>query len=256
MTGGSFKLLSDAFIPRHLRTGTQHESTMRWTCFPHYRPIFRDSHPWVTLTKSRLCVTWWRHEMETFSALLAIFAGNSPVPGELSAQRPVTRSFVIFFDLRLNKRLSKQSWGWWFETLSRPLWCHCNDFCLLSHAMRQTVDLSVIWKATTFMWRHCNVCNTSQVLSAGFTLCRVLLCLSTRRFYPYPIMTSSNGNISALLALFEGSPLVIGGFPSEGASNADIWCPFVVSLQKRLNKHSIDWWFETPWRSFDLVLML
>ena len=40
---------------------------------------------------------------------------------------PVTLSFDIFFDLRLNKRLSKQSWGWWFETLSRPLWCHHND---------------------------------------------------------------------------------------------------------------------------------
>ena len=36
------------------------------------------------------------------------------------AQKPVTRSFYVFFDLRLNKRLSKQSWGWWFETLSRP----------------------------------------------------------------------------------------------------------------------------------------
>ena len=42
--------------------------------------------------------------METFSALLAICAGNSPVPGEFPAQRPVTRSFDIFFDLRLNKR--------------------------------------------------------------------------------------------------------------------------------------------------------
>ena len=40
--------------------------------------------------------------------------------------RPVTRSFHVFFDLRLNKPLSKQSWGWWFETLSRPLWRHCN----------------------------------------------------------------------------------------------------------------------------------
>ena len=64
--------------------------------------------------------------METFSALLAICAGNSPVPGEFHAQRPVTRSFDVFFDLRLNKRLSKQSWGWWFETLSRPLWRHRN----------------------------------------------------------------------------------------------------------------------------------
>ena len=69
--------------------------------------------------------------METFSALLAICAGNSPVPGEFPAQRPVTRSFDVFFDLRLNKRLSKQSWGWWFETLSRPLWRH-RDVCVLS----------------------------------------------------------------------------------------------------------------------------
>ena len=61
-----------------------------------------------------------------FSALLALCAGNSPVTGEFRAQRPVTRSFGVFFDLRLNKRLSKQSWGWWFETLSRLLWRHCN----------------------------------------------------------------------------------------------------------------------------------
>ena len=67
--------------------------------------------------------------METFSALLSICAGNSPVPGEFPAQRPVTRSFDVFFDLRLNKLLSKQSWGWWFETLSRPLWRHCNAVC-------------------------------------------------------------------------------------------------------------------------------
>ena len=65
--------------------------------------------------------------METFSALLVLCAGNSTVPGEFPAQRPVTRSFDVFLDLRLNKRLSKQSWGWWFETLSRPLWRHCND---------------------------------------------------------------------------------------------------------------------------------
>ena len=47
-------------------------------------------------------------------------------PGEFPAQRPVTRSFDVFFDLRLNKWLSKQSWGWWFEMLPCPLWCHCN----------------------------------------------------------------------------------------------------------------------------------
>ena len=72
-------------------------------------------------------ISWWRHQMETFSTLLAICAGNSPVPGEFPAQRPVTRSSGVFFDLRPNKRLSKQSRGWWFETLSRSLWRHCND---------------------------------------------------------------------------------------------------------------------------------
>ena len=63
--------------------------------------LLRKCHDILTL--------WWRHQMETFSALLAICAGNSPVTGEFHAQRPVTRSFDVFFDLRLHKRLSKQS---------------------------------------------------------------------------------------------------------------------------------------------------
>ena len=53
---------------------------------------------------------------------------NSPYKGQwFPSQRPVMRSFDVFFDLRLNKWLSKQSWGWWFETPSRPLWRHCNE---------------------------------------------------------------------------------------------------------------------------------
>ena len=72
-------------------------------------------------------VSWWRHQLEIFSELLAICAGNSPFPGEFPTQRPVTRSGDVFFDLHPNKRLSKQPWGWWFETLSRPLWRHRNE---------------------------------------------------------------------------------------------------------------------------------
>ena len=49
--------------------------------------------------------------METFSALLALCVGNSPVTGEFPAQRPVTRSFDVFFDLRLNQQLSNGSAG-------------------------------------------------------------------------------------------------------------------------------------------------
>ena len=70
---------------------------------------------------------WWRQKMESFSALLAPCAGNSPMTGEFPSQRPVTRSFHVLFDLCLNKRLSKQSWAWWFETPSRPLWRQRNE---------------------------------------------------------------------------------------------------------------------------------
>ena len=59
--------------------------------------------------------------METLFALLALGAGNSPVTGEFPSQRPVTQSFDVFFDLRLNERLRKQSWGRLFETPGRPL---------------------------------------------------------------------------------------------------------------------------------------
>ena len=70
--------------------------------------------------------SWWRHQMETFSALLVICAGNSPVSGEFPAQRPVTRSFDVLFDLPINERLSKHSWGLWLSTPSHPLWRQSN----------------------------------------------------------------------------------------------------------------------------------
>ena len=68
----------------------------------------------------------WRHEMEICFALLALCAGNSPVNGEFLSQEPVMRSFDVFFDLRLTKRLSKQLRRRWFERPSRSLWHHCN----------------------------------------------------------------------------------------------------------------------------------
>ena len=92
----------------------------------------------TTLSNAFLKETRWRHQMETFSALLALCAGNSPVTGEFPAQRPVTQSFDVFFDLRPNKRLSKQSRGWWFETPSRLSCRHCNE-------MHQWVNVSACW---------------------------------------------------------------------------------------------------------------
>ena len=54
--------------------------------------------------------------------------GEFTCHGEFPAQKPVTRSFDVFFDLGLNKRLGKQSWGWWFETPSCSLLRHCNEW--------------------------------------------------------------------------------------------------------------------------------
>ena len=68
----------------------------------------------------------WRHQMEKCSVLLALCAATSPVTGEFPSKRPVTQSFDVLVNLHLNKRLSKQSDGRWFETPSRSLWRHCN----------------------------------------------------------------------------------------------------------------------------------
>ena len=78
----------------------------------------------ITLHVPSTKFTWWRHQLETFSALLAFCAGNSPVSGEFPSQMPVVRSFDVFFDVHLNKRLCKHWRRRWFETSSRSLWRH------------------------------------------------------------------------------------------------------------------------------------
>ena len=93
-------------------------------------------HLWFSCLVRILNLIPWHTEAETKFMMTSsngnIFrdtgplCGDSPVTGEFPSQRPVTRSFDVFFDLRLNKQLSKQSWGWWFETPSRSLWRHCN----------------------------------------------------------------------------------------------------------------------------------
>ena len=103
-------VFEDSKYQRSVGRGLSEHNPMSAVCF---------SSQWAS--------TWWRHQMETFSVLMGICAGNSPLPGEFPSQRPVTRTFDVYFYLRLNKRLRKQSWGWWFETLSCSLWRHCND---------------------------------------------------------------------------------------------------------------------------------
>ena len=108
MHGGSgvnalSQILSDeslSYSLKHISTG-EHLLHISWSTQPQY----------LYFLFSR-----WRHEMEMCSALLALCA----------SQGPVMRSFDVFFDLRLTKRLSKQSRRRWFETPLRSLWRHCN----------------------------------------------------------------------------------------------------------------------------------
>ena len=91
--------------------------------------------------KSGPC-TWWRHQMDTFSALLAICERNPPVTGGFPSQRPVTRNFDAIFDLRLNK----QSRCRLFETPSHSVWRHCNDiYSRCNRALYEGVNHIMIW---------------------------------------------------------------------------------------------------------------
>ena len=107
-------------------------------------------YPFTHISPSQQDPTaWWRHQMETFSALLALCAGNSPVTDEFPSQMPVTQSFDVF-NMCLNKRLSKQSWGWCFETPSHPLWRHCNEINVCNNHL--------LWTAYIITHTHDDIC--------------------------------------------------------------------------------------------------
>ena len=65
--------------------------------------------------------------MEAFSALLSLCAGNSPATVNSPHRGQWRGTLMFFFDLRRNKRFSKQPWGWWFKTPSWSLWRQCNE---------------------------------------------------------------------------------------------------------------------------------
>ena len=119
------------FKLNHVSKRRPKTSKFAWVGYWKYRQV-----------NSSALTSWRRHQMETFSALLALYTGNSLVTGEFPAQRPVTRSLDVFFPLRQNKQLSEQSWGWWFETPSPSLWRQCN------------VDLS--WNSNQINGVSCN----------------------------------------------------------------------------------------------------
>ena len=131
--------------------------------------------------------------METFSALLTFCAGNSPVIGEFPAQRSVTRSSVVFFGP--NKQLSKQWWGWWFETPSRPIWRHCNESSGWSNLYTKN-DLRTKTHFRTLIAKKFNisVAETGKLwlLMMPWLQCRHWLCRMVIHFRPATPLIMNN----------------------------------------------------------------
>ena len=156
---------------------------------------------------------WWRHQMKTFSVLLALCAGNSPVTGEFPAQRPVTRSFDIFCDLRLNKRLSKQSWGWWPETPSRPLWRHCNGIREMDHLATPVTDNTTTTKQSNpeqcaFLVQH--------YVDFNVLYCSHAICFMHNDMTWITLLAS--------LTHSERNPPGSSGSTSQRVSSSEAWC--------------------------------
>ena len=55
-------------------------------------------HPHLT-QQDQISLAWWRHQMETFSELLALCAGNSPVTGEFPTQSKGQWRGALMFSL-------------------------------------------------------------------------------------------------------------------------------------------------------------
>ena len=133
-------------------------------------------------------------------------SGDFTGPREFPPQRPVMRSFDVFFDLRLNKRLSKQSWGWWFETPSCPSWRHCNvitlTYCIVSLSSLQHL-LSLSRKVS-----HCQNSKNLDALEYGSNILQSfwnLAWINTKMYYEL----AHKQHINAKLFRFEGSDIVI-----------------------------------------------
>ena len=112
-----------------------------------------------TRRRPRAVKPWWHHQKETFFAFLALRVGNSLVTSEFPSQRPVTWSFDVFLDLRLNKRLSKQSICRWFKTSLCSLWLHCNvdhkcqEQPLCFQSIIETLNPNLVaWRFQGILW--------------------------------------------------------------------------------------------------------
>ena len=118
--------------------------------------------------------------------ITGLCVGDSPF-GVFPSQRPVARSFEVFFDLRLNKRLSRQSRRWWFETPSRSLWRHCN--ALGAHQ----ISVSII-ASDGEIWGH-SITNSNKLIRVYLTVFSVLAPLKQSNESPVRLLQCQSSTL-------------------------------------------------------------
>ena len=143
------------------------------------------------------------------SQITGTLCGEFIGPGDFPAQRPVTRSFDVFFDLRLSKRLNKQPWGWWFETHR----VHYDVFVMLGVFINISHELD-------------------GVSNHLFVTCLV------NSFFG---ITTKKCSKLCILGFCEGNPLEIGTFPWLRARYTEdmpmSWCHFAADALNDVSKH-------------------
>ena len=170
-----------------------HDDVIKWKHFPRYWPFVRGIH-------------------------------RSPVNSP--HKRPVTRSFDIYFDLRLNKRLSKQSRCWWLETPSRSLWRHRNVY----------VKSCYNWSSHNETWSHFRSILVISIIpnycDAKWASWRLRSQITTHLFVQQLVGANDEENLKAPHYSLFGNPPVTGGFPSRTTSYAE-------SISKSWSHHGI-----------------
>ena len=107
-----------ATLKSRSNTRKDHDDVIKWKHFPCYWPFVRGVH-------------------------------RSPV---LPLTNASDGAFDVFYDMRLNKRLSKQSWGWWFETPLRPYDVTVMIFFQLFETSNLCVFTTVLRNWSSWRW--------------------------------------------------------------------------------------------------------
>ena len=162
---------------------TLYDNVIKWKYFPRYWPFVWGIH------RSR-----WIPRTNASEAELWCFLWSAP-----------------------NKRLSKQSWGWWFETPSWSLWCHCNGLNLLQKgdehgALTEVTDVDHVKTGSRQDGNFHRKLHQTGALLLGHST--IVSCPTWRRL-----------DIEALSALLA---LCVGIRHARSASNAELWWCFLL----------------------------